>query len=404
MDEIARDYLLLGLSLGELGEGVVDAYYGPPELRAQVRARKPTAPVLVEEAEELRARAAAQVSDPQRHRWLDRQIIGLETIARTFAGEELPYIEEVRREFDATPTATSPETYARVKRQLDDLLPSGTGSLHERLNERDTRLTIPNDRLAGILDWLVSQIRATSAEVYSAPDGESVTLTIVKNEPWSAYNWYEGGLHSLIEFNTDLPTRAPQLVSTLAHETYPGHHLEHAWKEQKLVVDQGRAECSLQLINTPEAYISEGLAEIGWRLVISPERWQELLVGTCDQAGISLTPADARRQWEISEALRGLRGASGDAALMFHAEGRSVDDVRRFLVEDGLASPDRAEKNVRFINHPLWRTYVFCYAGGERLLTDWCSAAGDADAQRARFFRLLTEQLTPSGIAAELTA
>jgi hypothetical protein len=49
----------------------------------------------------------------------------------------------------------------------------------------------------------------------------------------------------------------------------------------------------------------------------------------------------------------------------------------------------------------LWRTYVFCYAGGERLLSDWCRTGGDEDAQRARFFRLLTEQLTPSEIRAE---
>ena len=54
------------------------------------------------------------------------------------------------------------------------------------------------------------------------------------------------------------------------------------------------------------------------------------------------------------------------------------------------------------MTHPLWRTYIFCYAGGEQLLTRWIEAAGDIDAQRQRFTRLLTEQLTPSGIAAEL--
>jgi hypothetical protein len=50
----------------------------------------------------------------------------------------------------------------------------------------------------------------------------------------------------------------------------------------------------------------------------------------------------------------------------------------------------------------LWRTYTFCYAGGEQLLTKWIEAATDEQAKRARFQRLLTEQLTPSGIAEEL--
>ena len=29
MDDIAREYLLIGLSLGELEDGIVDAYFGP---------------------------------------------------------------------------------------------------------------------------------------------------------------------------------------------------------------------------------------------------------------------------------------------------------------------------------------------------------------------------------------
>jgi hypothetical protein len=56
------------------------------------------------------------------------------------------------------------------------------------------------------------------------------------------------------------------------------------------------------------------------------------------------------------------------------------------------------------MTHPLWRTYSFCYAGGEQLLTKWIEAADGVTAQRERFTRLLTEQLTPSGIAEELAS
>ena len=38
----------------------------------------------------------------------------------------------------------------------------------------------------------------------------------------------------------------------------PGHHLEHAWKEADLLVEEGRLEASMLLINTPECLISEG--------------------------------------------------------------------------------------------------------------------------------------------------
>jgi hypothetical protein len=75
--------------------------------------------------------------------------------------------------------------------------------------------------------------------------------------------------------------------------------------------------------------------------------------------------------------------------------------VVRFLEQDGLATHERALKSLDFIEHPLWRTYVFCYAGGERLLSKWVESAGDETAQHARFFRLLTEQITPSWVVAE---
>jgi hypothetical protein len=86
---------------------------------------------------------------------------------------------------------------------------------------------------------------------------------------------------------------------------------------------------------------------------------------------------------------------------MLHAQGRSRDEVKQFLIDDALRTPEQAEKSFAFLTHPLWRTYSFCYAGGERLLTGWVDSAGDETAQRARFQRLLTEQLTPSGIAEE---
>ena len=166
--------------------------------------------------------------------------------------------------------------------------------------------------------------------------------------------------------------------------------------------DQGRFESSIQLINTPEAYISEGLAEVGVRFVAPAERWQELLVGICERAGIAMTAQDAQRSWLIDRALHRLRGSSGDAALQMHVAGRSRDDVIAFLEQDALSTRERAEKSLEFVTHPLWRAYVFCYAGGEGLLTDWVEAAGDTSGERERFSRLLSEQLTPSGIAAEL--
>ncbi|MDL2334460.1 MAG: hypothetical protein QFC55_00325 [Chloroflexota bacterium] len=402
MDALARDYLLVALGIGELEEGIVDAYYGPPELRQQAADANQSAAVMAGHAAALRARLADATDDEQRRRWLDRQLVGLETIANRLAGVELPYVDEVTRCFDARPEATPPEEYARVRTDLEQLLP-GSGDLRERLAQHDARMVIPPDRLAAIADWVFAQLRAAAAQRWPLPQGESCTFSMVRDQPWAAYNWYDGNLQSRIEINTDLPMRADQLPGVVAHETFPGHHLEHAWHEQRLYRERGYAEVGVQLINTPEAYMSEGLGETGAWLLNDAARWQALLLEICDRAGIALSPEDAQREWRIATAKHRLRGVSGDAALQLFVAKRSREDVQRFLEQDALATPARAAKSLEFIEHPLWRTYVFCYAGGERLLTKWVTSAADESAKDARFFRLLTEQLTPSGIAAEIT-
>ena len=85
-------------------------------------------------------------------------------------------------------------------------------------------------------------------------------------------------------------------------------------------------------------------------------------------------------------------------------EQRPRDEVAAFIMDDALRTAERAEKSLEFISHPLWRTYVFCYAGGEALLERLVRGRRRPAAHSARrFFRLLSEQLTPSGIAAEIS-
>lgn len=403
MDDLARDYLLIALAIDEIQEGIVDSYYGPPELRQEAADSNLGAAALAGRAAELRARIDDATDDQQRRQWLDRQLLGLETIARRLCGDDLPYLTEVERCFDAKPEPTPPEDYARTRAELDELLP-GSGDLRERLAERDRRMTIQSDKLPAIIDWVAAELRAGAAKIWSLPSGEQLSFSMVTNEPWAAYNWYDGNLKSRIEVNTDLPMRAQQLAGILAHETFPGHHMEHSWKETRLYRERGYGEASAQLINTPEAYISEGLAEVGAWLLNDERRFQQVLLGVCERAGIPLTHEDAGREWRTAAALHRLRGAGGDAALQLHVAKRSREDVVRFLEQEALSTHDRALKSLEFIDHPLWRTYVFCYAGGERLLNRWVESAGDKPAQYARFFRLLTEQITPSWVAAEITS
>ena len=96
-----------------------------------------------------------------------------------------------------------------------------------------------------------------------------------------------------------------------------------------------------------------------------------------------------------------MRGVAGNAALMLHADGAPREEVLAYLERRLLSTPERAAKRLEFITHPLWRTYVFVYFEGERLLRRWLEMVPAAE-QPARFRRLLAEQLTPSAIVEEI--
>ena len=408
-DPIARDYLLLALRLDRLLPGTVDGYFGPPDLRATV-ASEPVAPPakLADDAADLRDRVGAEVRLRDRRQWLELQLTALEAQARVAAGTPMPYLDLVRRCFAHLPLRRPPERFEDAAARLDLFLP-GSGPLDARLAAEDAAWTVPPERVAAVMDVLVPRFRDRAAALFGLPAGEHLEVSLVRDRPWTGYNWYDGGYRSRVEINLDLPLRLPGLLGVAAHETYPGHHLEHATKEQVLVGELGRAEASVLLINTPECLVSEGLANVGKEFAVPLHEQDALLLELAPVAGVPLAsdPAALReaatRHSEIADLRAVLDEARVNAAMMLHEDGRPRDEVLEFLVEVGRFAPDTAAKRLQFIEHPLWRTYVFVYSEGEALLRRWLDEVPD-EARAGRFRRLLRESLTPPDIEAEITA
>ena len=402
-DAVARDYILLGLRLDQRIPGLVDGYFGPADLKAQVDIEQ-MRPVdrLRDDAMALRARVATDVDDPARLAWLDAQLVALETHAAALAGEPLPYLEHVARCFAYRPARRPDTEFEAAATRLDELLP-GDGPLAHRLEAWDRRFEIALERLPGVIEPLVTRFRARAVDLFGLPESEDLRVSLVDGQPWSGYNWYDGGRRSRVDINTDLPVRVPDLIGIIAHETYPGHHLEHAWKEADLVDGRARLEATILLINTPECLVSEGLADLGRTFAVPDEDAVELLIETFGRAGLALAadPAEARDAAErvvaMTSARRALSAARGNAAILRHADGRSHEEVRDYLVTVGRISPSAVEKRLEFIEHALWRTYVFVYADGEELLRRWVDAV-PPDERPARFGRLLHEQLSPAAL------
>ncbi len=376
-------FLLLGLRLGKHIGGFVDSYYGPGQHREQVDAEGRTpARELADEAEALLELAADM--DGARGRWLRAQLVGLETVSRRLAGDEVSWVEEVQLCHGVTPQLTSEEEFVRAHEQLDAAFGDAEG--YQRWRESQV---VPADKLLAAAEVLNADARERTRELFGLPDGEETTIEIVSDEPWAAFNYYQGELRSRVVINADLPTHAYFLAELTPHELYAGHHTEHAWKERLLVREQGVLEESIMLTGTPQSTISEGIAMVAAKLLYEDlhERAAELL----RPLGIPYDVEGARTMDGVDPQLRKV---ADNLAWFLNEERRPLDEVVEYGMRWRRLPRDHIEKTIEFVTDPTWRAYSACYTNGRDLVEGW--VGGD----RERFRRLLTEQLTPADLVA----
>ncbi len=372
----AEQYLLLGLRLGKHVDGLVDAYYGPPELQAQVDSEEKIDP------SQLAADADALLAGLE-DGWLFDQVHGCATYAHVLAGDPISYSDEVEGCYGVRPQRVADSVYAEAHARLDELLP-GEGSLFERRQAWRERHLCPGDQAVAVLDDLVPVLRARTYALLELPAGEELSVDPVQDEPWWAFNYYHGDLRSRVVLNTDVPTTGLDLLQLVGHEVYPGHHTEHALKEQLLVRDQGRIEEAIQLVPTPQAVLSEGIAEAGLAVVLDDAAKEEAYAII---RGHGLRLDDPGLAEQISKAVEPLGTVGVDAALMIHEEGVSVAEAQAYVEKWSLGTTEQAQHSVRFVTDPTWRAYVITYTAGREL----CRAyIGD---DPARFRTLLTEHV-----------
>jgi hypothetical protein len=374
-------------------EGFVDAYYGPPELKAEVQAGEPRPlPALADDAQRLLAAVEEGGYDPQRQDFLWRQARAMAAVVRNLSGDRLEFVEEVEQYFDIRPEMVPEETFETAHAELEQVVP-GQGALPERMAAWRRGLELAQDRIMPVFELARRETRRRTVALFDLPAGEDVTLQLVKDQPGSGYNWYLGDFRSRIELNTDLPTRVSSAIPLLAHEAYPGHHTEHALKEARLVRDKGWAEFTVQLLLAPECVLSEGIANSARRVIFSDEDLSAFLRDELYPAG-GLAGVDVEVQQRIEHAGKLLRGVGGNAALLLHRDGRPAHEVQQYIQHYGLATPQEAAKCLSFIQPPLYRSYVFNYSVGEAMLEPLLEGPQTVD----NFRRLLTEPFTPAQV------
>jgi hypothetical protein len=372
---VAERYVRLGLQLGRHVEESVDAYFGPPELKAEVDAAPAADPrTLVSDADAL--------LDELGDGWLRDQVVGLLTFAGVLAGDSGSYADEAEGYYGVRPTYTDEAVFRAAHEQLEELLP-GEEPLAERYQSWEDSIRVPTDQIEPAIAAVIEEAGAWTRRLVELPDGEGVTLEIVHDKPWWASCDYLGDLRSRIALNVDLPMSALELLVLASHETYPGHHTERCSKEHGLARGRGLLEETLVMAPTPQSVITEGIAVLAPYVLLEGDGGAALATIVHD-AGIEL---DLTHALAVKRALDPCRWAEVNAALMLYEDGATEDEAHAYLERWGLLGPQWAAHMTRFITEPTQRTYIVTYPAGREL----CGAyvAGDPE----RFRRLLTEQV-----------
>src|SRR6185503_4062346 len=157
LDAIARDYVLLSLTIGEKEEGYIDSYYGPAELQAKAKAD-----AAGEDFNTLASRTSAlsqrieklrdvKGMDARRAKFLAAQLTAATTRLKMLRGEKLSFADEAEGLFALRLTLKPLASYEPILKQIDAMLPRN-GPLDERVQAFQEAFTIPPDKQKQVFD------------------------------------------------------------------------------------------------------------------------------------------------------------------------------------------------------------------------------------------------------------
>jgi hypothetical protein len=407
-DAAAEAYVKLVLALGLHDADYVDAYYGPPEWRAEVEA---TASNLVD----VNKRAAALEVDLRRlppidpasddaemrvlrRQYLARQLQALRARVTMLQGRRLTFDEESRELYDATAPRHTEEEFQGVLDTLSARLP-GEGPLADRHAAFKRDFIIPPARLDDVFQAAIAACRERTAAHIALPPDESFTVEYVTGKSWSGYNWYQGGYRSLIQVNTDLPIYIDRAIDLACHEGYPGHHVYNVLLEQALVRERGWVEFSVYALFSPQSLIAEGTANYGIDVAFSrADRLQFERDVLFPLAG--LDPARVEEYYDVLGLTERLSYAGNEAARRYLDGHITADQAAAWLTQYAMSPPPQAAQRVRFFDQ--YRSYVINYNLGKDLVRQYIEGqGGTADNPERRwqvFKELLSSPRLPSGL------
>jgi hypothetical protein len=280
LDALAERYVRLTLELAQHQPSLVEQWLGPAQWRPG--ARRPVSSVRSELDGLREALARERTADAVRLEYLRGQLDALNVAARRLSGESLSFADEAREAFgpDVAAFVSSGdqggphEDLEAARMELERRLP-GRGALPERCRAYRVRHAIPAARQAPLVHAALEQCRTRVQTQFDLPPTEQVH---VESEG-------EAGLEGRARYDGRFRTRvwiAPgsidlaRLLWLVAHESYPGHHVQHVLADREIVAARGWSERLLFPSFGRHLLCAEGAAEAGAALLMERGDFAEI--------------------------------------------------------------------------------------------------------------------------------
>jgi len=399
---IAERYVKLSLNIGQHSPYYVDAYYGPEEWQP-TDAKTSLVQLKIEAESLINDCKAVSPESGQKDRLQALAIHLTASLAyiNSLNGDVLNFADECLALYDVVLPMYNLDHFDQALNELSLLVP-GAGDLNQRFNDYRSQFVIAKDKLSLVFDKAISEARKRSLHHLSLPENESFHVELVKDQVWTAYNWYKGNSYSLIQLNTDLPIYIERAIDLAAHEGYPGHHVFNAQMEKHLVKKQGWMEYSIYNLYGPTSLLAEGSANYGIEIVFP---WAERLKFE-RQVLFPIAGIDAEKSelyYQIQAILHKLSYVDNMVAQKYLDKEIDELDAIKLLMKYSLSSEKKARQRLEFIKHN--RAYVITYNYGQDLVKEYLAKEvnNDSHSELWRVFaELLANPITASMMQAKL--
>ncbi len=403
INSIANEYVILALELGKHNTDYIDAYFGPEEIKKQVdEGEKLTLNEIQIKSnnllESLQKMDLSSFDEPGKLRYenlksLIKALHNYSFILRN-GNESVPFDKEAELLYHVKPPGFNTNYFDNILTELDKIL-LGDTTLQARYNTFVQQFVIPGDKLDEVFSAAIEKSQLITLDYFELPENESFSVEYVKDKPWGAYNWFQGGYKSIIEVNTDLPITIDRAIDLACHEGYPGHHVFHTLVEKNMLEENGWLEYSVYPLFSPMSLISEGTANFGIEVVF-PGEDKILFAKEVLFPVAGLDTSGAEHFFKVLELKEKLGFASIEAARML--EVMPEEDVVSYLMKYQLRTEESAKKHIEFIKK--YGAYIINYSMGEKLVEEYIIRHGgtkDEPAKRWMLFAdLLNNPIPPS--------